>query len=294
MLLIVGGKDDHNIQRLANAAEARQAPFRLILTDQTPPPSISWQPGNGNIVINGETFTAKGTSLFIRYDVFSDQNAADKSAIYDAIKGWAEAYPSVGLLNRANETMEVSKPRALVLAQEAGFQVPKTWITSAFNQFADKAQFIAKPVGGGEYTRLLSDMGDDVKRPYIVQQKLEYPEMRLFRVGGHFFAFKVTSNILDYRTDDGVQLEEVEPPKKLAAAMQRLTDRMGLDYAAADLKTDPKTGQLMFLEVNTMPMFTGYDDAAKGRLSDALFLTMRALAGKTSAPNIKPRTGHDL
>lgn len=286
MLLIVGSKEDHNVNRLADAAKWRGHPYRLIHTDADPPPSITWKPGSPDITINGETFSAEGASLFIRYDVFSKDDEAKKGAIFDALRGWAAAYPAVGMLNRGNETLEMSKPRALVLAKECGFDVPPTWITSDFNFFADKEAWIAKPVAGGDYARLLTDMPENADRPWIVQEKLVYPELRLFRAGAHYLAFEVTSEALDYRTTRDFTLKEVTPPPALVEAMSKLTGRLGLDYAAADLKTNPRTGKLEFLEVNTMPMFTGYDDAAKGRLSDAIFLTLKKME-KGAAPKTK-------
>lgn len=275
MLLIVGGSKDHNLARLADAAKWRGHPYRVIHTDKDPAPAVSWQPGSPDITINGETFSAKGASLFLRFDVFSDSDPRQKAAYFDAIRGWAEANPQVGLLNRHNEMMEMNKPRALVLAKEAGFETPETHITSEFNRFADRGKYIAKPVAGGEYTRQLSEMGDTADRPWIVQEKLAYPELRLFRVGKHFFAYKIDSEVIDYRIDKNFRMEAVTPPPELVEAMQKLTDRMGLDYAAADLKSDPVTGRLKFLEINTMPMFTGYDDVSKGALSDAILLALK-------------------
>jgi hypothetical protein len=288
MLLIVGGKGDHNIRRLAEAAAWRGAAYRLVHTDADPPPVVSWQPGSSDITVNGEIFSACGTSLFIRYDVFGASPEAAKSAYYDAFKGWADAYPEVGLLNRRNETLEVSKPRALVLAKEAGFETPQTFISSDFNRFADKDAWIAKPVSGGDYARPLGELPEQPDRPYIVQEKLVYPELRLFRAGKHYFAFEIDSKLLDYRIDKDFTLREVPPPPALQAALERLTERLGLDYAAADLKTDPRTGKLLFMEVNTMPMFTGYDNAAQGRLSDAIFLELRRLS-EVSATPARPR-----
>jgi glutathione synthase/RimK-type ligase-like ATP-grasp enzyme len=127
-------------------------------------------------------------------------------------------------------------------------------------------------------------------RPWIVQEKLAYPEMRIFRVGRHYFAFSITSPDIDYRNSDDFTLVEVEPPQEQVEALQRLTDLLGLDYAAADFKTHPQTGRLMFLEVNTMPMFTAYDDAAQGRLSDALALFLRggAFSPKAAAKPAGP------
>jgi hypothetical protein len=278
MLLIVGSSEDHNVNRLADAAQWRKVPHRVIYTDADPPPVVTWKPGVPDITINGESFSAAGTSLFIRYDVFSKQEASQRAAFYDAIRGWAEAYPSVGMLNRGNENLEMSKPRALVLAKECGFETPDTFITADFNSVANRGNYIAKPVSGGEYTRSLDDMPAQADRPWIVQEKLRYPELRLFRTGRHYFAFEITSEALDYRTTDKFTMKEVSPPADLVTAMEKLTTRLGLDYAAADLKTDPQTGALKFLEVNSMPMFTGYDNSAQGRLSDAILLTLLKLA----------------
>ena len=289
MLLIVGGSQDHNIHRLAHAAEARGAAHRVIYTDAQPAPTVTWSPGSTMLTINGESFDAKGTSLFIRYDVFSADSDAQKAAFFDTIKGWAAAYPEVGILNRANESLEMSKPRALVEAQRCGFDIPQTTITNDFNLFANRTDYIAKPVSGGAFTKVLSDMPDTVDEPYIVQQKLSYPEMRLFRVGEHYFAFEIHSTVIDYRASDNFSMIEVPAPDKLVLALGLLSNKLGLDYAAADLKTNPKTGALEFLEINTMPMFTGYDNVAEGRLSDAMFLTLRDLGSNAvKSPVAKP------
>jgi hypothetical protein len=280
VLLIIGGSNDHNIHRLADAAKWRDHCFRLIFTDAQPQPRIDWQPCDNRLTIDGDVFLPAGTSLFIRYDVFSTpgkvadpQHARRNTAWFDAIKNWAETYPEIGILNRHNES-ELNKPRALVWAKEAGFPIPETWVTNGFERFDDRSAYIAKPIGGGDYTRLLSDL-EITEYPWIVQRKLDYPELRLFRVGGHYFAFSIASEIIDYRLDSHFSMEEVPPPEELVQCMERLTNRMKLDYAAADFKTCPQTGRLLFLEINTMPMFTGYDDAAKGRLSDAIFLQLR-------------------
>lgn len=274
MLLIVGGSKDHNIARMAEAAGSRGIDYRVIHTDAWPAPRIHWQPGQPALEVDGEVFLPAQTQLFIRYDVFGETTEADKAAFYDSLRGWAAAYPQVGIFNRGNESLEMSKPRALVLAQVCGFEIPETFVTSDFNRIAARDRYIAKPVGGGAYTRLLREVDPQDARPYIVQEKLDYPELRLFRAGSHYFAFRITSPLLDYRAGSDFTLDEVAPPPALVAAMEKLTAELGLDYAAADFKTDPETGRLKFLEVNTMPMFTGYDDAARGRLSDAMVLAL--------------------
>jgi D-alanine-D-alanine ligase-like ATP-grasp enzyme len=59
-------------------------------------------------------------------------------------------------------------------------------------------------------------------------------------------------------------------PKRLTRQLKRLTDRIGLDFAAADYKTCANTGKLKFLEVNTAPMFVAFDRAGKGCITDAI------------------------
>ena len=275
MLLIVGGSRDHNIRQLTAAAVARNLPHRVILTDSDPVPSVHWDLSQSHITINGERFDPATTALFIRFDVFGGDRART-DALYDTIKGWALAHPGVGLLNRGNESLEVNKPRALLLARECGMNIPDTIITNDFARVADGGNRIAKPVGGGAYTTMFADAVTD-GRPVIAQQKLAYPELRLFRVGAHLFAFRVTSDTLDCRIDPGIALAETAVAPALAQSMRTLSDRLGLDYAAADFKTDPATGEFVFLEINSMPMFTGYDIAVRGRLSDAMVMTLRRL-----------------
>ncbi len=43
-----------------------------------------------------------------------------------------------------------------------------------------------------------------------------------------------------------------------------------MDYGAADFKTDPETGELVFLELNSSPMFARFDLEINGQLSRAV------------------------
>ena len=47
-----------------------------------------------------------------------------------------------------------------------------------------------------------------------------------------------------------------------------------MDFGAADFKTDPETGELCFLEVNTSPMFAAFDQVAGGKLAEAILETL--------------------
>jgi len=45
---------------------------------------------------------------------------------------------------------------------------------------------------------------------------------------------------------------------------------LGLDFGAADFKTDPADRALVFLELNTSPMFARFDYTAGGQLTAAI------------------------
>ncbi len=258
----------------------------MLHHDAEDAPPVSWAMHEDLLRVGDKTFAPAGASMFVRYDVFSllapvvpaGQQALN-AVWYDFIKGWALAYPEIGMLNRGNEGHDFNKLRGLIMARACGFNIPETIVTNDYAQFKNPADYIAKPVNGGAPTCGLEDL-DNKAAPYFVQEKLDYPELRIFRAGKHYFGFGIGSKTLDSRNDEGMVLTEETPPPHLVEALRRLTDRLNLEYAAADFKTCPRGRGFLFLEVNTMPVLTGYDNAVSGRLSDAILLTLLELTGK--------------
>jgi D-alanine-D-alanine ligase-like ATP-grasp enzyme len=81
----------------------------------------------------------------------------------------------------------------------------------------------------------------------------------------------VASDDLDYRENQSARVEPLdEVPGDVGEGLTRLMDRLGLDFGAADFKTCPDTGRLLFLEINTGPMFAAFDQASKGAVTAAL------------------------
>ena len=72
---------------------------------------------------------------------------------------------------------------------------------------------------------------------------------------------------LDYRTDPNVKIRVLKEPLSEAIGLLHLAERLGQTFGAADFKTCPDTGRLLFLEFNSMPMFAAFDRAAGGVLS---------------------------
>jgi hypothetical protein len=143
---------------------------------------------------------------------------------------------------------------------------------------------IAKPVPGGGYAQDVSDLlGKTPRRegrsaaPAFVQRRLVPPEVRVYGIGAgaarRFIAFRVESSALDYRADDETQvihlpLSDVDPG--IVEGLGRLMDALEMDYGAADFKTDPDDGRLTFLEINSGPMFSAFDQVSDHAVSDAI------------------------
>jgi hypothetical protein len=172
----------------------------------------------------------------------------------------------------------------LQVAKTCGLAIPKTLISNhadRINRFAQVHDCaIAKPVNGGGYCKPLADALDPsllrdgvMPIPAFLQERLSYPEYRVYRVGRRFMAFAVQSDALDYRISPGSTMRRVETGcEPLAEEMPRLeamADALGLDFCAFDMKTRAD-GKLCFLEVNTGPMFAAHDRACDGRLTEMI------------------------
>ncbi len=60
---------------------------------------------------------------------------------------------------------------------------------------------------------------------------------------------------------------EVEP-------LRVFMSKLKMDFGAADFKSDPKTGKLIFLELNTSPMFARFNQVSNGALCRGMLETL--------------------
>lgn len=245
----------------------------------------------------------KATGAFIRHDVFGGMTdprpevSARASGWYQTLMGWLLSDPSIRLFNRHISPAAMNKPAALMFAREAGLRIPPTWITNEPGKFANDSldplklsslkldqlehsqqeKMIAKPVLGGDYCYSLAealaktDLRNGIAAvPAIVQKRLAAPEIRIYVIGSSAFAFEVRSASLDYRVNQDAELILLpEVPQELFL-LRKLMSRLGMDFGAADFKTDPDTGQLVFLELNTGPMFARFDQVSGGQICAAI------------------------
>ena len=167
-------------------------------------------------------------------------------------------------------------------ARAAGLRIPSTWVSNDVALLTARlgAPTIAKPVAGGGLCQTLDDAlvatpagAAFSAMPALIQPRLASPELRVFIIGEHVFTFAIDSPSLDYRALQDVALRYLPPPAE-AEPLRQLMREFGMDFGAADFKTDPDTGALTFLELNTSPMFARFDEACDGALCSAMVTTL--------------------
>lgn len=288
-LLIAGGTADPNLTTLAAAARDLGVPVCDLRHGGGAGPSFTWRPEDGAAWVDGEPVRPR--AAFIRQDVFGGMEdprpevAARALGWHQAAYGWALSCPGVRVFNRAAGAAAGNKPATLALALRAGLAVPDTSVTNdeaALRQWAAGGA-VAKPVAGGDFCYPLAEVLARVPvregraaAPGIVQTRLAPPEVRVYVVGRGAIAFELRSPSLDYRVRQDAEVVHLPEAPAEVAGLRRLMAELGMDFGAADFKTDPATGRLSFLELNTSPMFARFDLAAGGRLAR---LMVEALCG---------------
>lgn len=278
-LLLVGAEDDFNLRHIEKIAVSEKINVKTCFTGVKTEQKIHLDIKNNIFTINGYDVKTKG--LFMRPDVTTFQKTGKKSDQYLAYEwfeifiGWAIANDEIKIFNRNYfNRNKVNKATTLLIAKDLGIEIGETYFSNDYNFLKDRCDgnWIEKPVKGGAHTKLLENgnllpISDNlVECPLTVQKKLLKPEYRFFRIGNKYFAFTMDSPSLDYREKQDAKVEQVEFPKEHLENYVALTNRLGLNYAAADYITNPETGNLALLEVNSGAMFAAFDVASQNVL----------------------------
>lgn len=282
-LLIVGGAKDPNIAILATAARSLGcAAVALVFGDRCEP-GFSWDLAACQLFVDGEALRPR--AAFLRQDVFSyadglQPDRLDRAlAWHAALTGCCVSDDSVRVFNRHMDWRTASKPIMLKLAQLHGLAIPPTVVSNredTVRSLQRRSPQIAKPVAGGAYCCEVDDLLDGflwesgvAPVPAIVQERLKYPEYRIYVIGEDLMAFELTSNHIDYRTDRQCEIRFVSMsaiPESTRLGLGALARDVGIDFGAADFKTNSATGELCFLELNNQPMFAAHDHVSGGAL----------------------------
>lgn len=286
MLLVAGGQLDPNIGALLRRILARKVNFADLLVGPKLLPRLRFDLDTDGLWIDGKAISPRG--CFIRHDVFSQQAKppvipAEALGWYYAIKGWALSRAGVRLFNRSSAG-DGSKISNLIQARAVGLEIPQTIISNEIEEsLLCDTHWISKPVGGGEYTVDLVPGGYEkvLRSPHFFQQKMHRPELRIYRIGNALFPFSIESPDIDYRMSKNVSIDVSVCEEGLASRFVLLCDRLGLEFAAADFMRHPKTGAMVFLEINSQPMFVAFDRLMEGKMSDAIIDWLSPTAGSS-------------
>ncbi len=300
-ILIVGGTKDPSIGVLATAARRLDRAAVLLTFGDGTEPAITWSLADGAVALDGDPLVPRGA--FLRQDVFSykDSFAADRldksMAWHAAVTGACFSNADIRVLNRDMDWRTASKPIMLELARQQGLKVPETIVSNHQDEIVALHQQyprIVKPVAGGAYCVELSDILDDppwcsgvAPVPAIVQERLDYPEYRVYIVGDRLISFEVISEVIDYRTDRKSRITPLPPdflPLSIQSGLLALAREVGIDFGAADFKTRTATDEICFLELNNQPMFAAHDRACNGALAEAI---VEALAPPRINPQVR-------
>jgi len=277
MFLVFGGKKDYNIRAFIKSLELHNIKFLPILLEEGEIPNIVWDMERSMLIVNNKIVSC--SAIFLRNDVFNSvTSSATSYTWFKTIRSWALADKNISLFNK--QYIGMNKSYNLALAKEVGLATPHTIITnqiSLLRKITHPKQYIIKPIIGGKYTLTLADYlanENNYKENHTplmyLQNRLIQPEMRIYGIGKQFFAFNIISNQLDYRVDSKTKIIETVVPVHLSAKLLGLMEALKLDFGAADFKTCPKTGEYLFLEINSGPMFSKFDSISKGKLSKAM------------------------
>lgn len=278
MILVAGGALDPHQARVIAALARRGAPCTPLLHGPDAFPVVTLDVPGAQLVVDGRAVAPD--ALWVRHDVFhalADPRravVARAQAWFDTIVGWASLRPEVWWPNRAAVTRRVDKIAQLGAAAKVGLRIPATRVTNDRAALAaDAAGLVAKPVSGGGLCRSVVGLLDGrpaAPQPAFVQTRLDGPEVRAYVVGGRVLAWEILTDALDHRADPRAPVRRVALPDPERGLLLTLARTLGLDFAAADLKRDPADGALVFLEINTQPMWTAYDNDCGGELVDAI------------------------
>lgn len=281
-LIVAGGTNDPNLVRLVDIATQTEVNICDLRHGNSDSPGFSWEIDKEVINLKSQT---KVNGSFVRYDVFSSMNDTRREVSqravgwYQAIQGWLLSNPEIRLFNRYQTPIASNKVATLHLAQQVGLFVPKTSITNEVSRLKlfNSRKAIAKPIAGGDYCYPLDQLLVDIQcqdqkaaMPAIVQEKLVPPEVRIYIVGKYSFGFEICSPSLDYRINQDATIHPLNRVPAEVEPLLKLMSKLQMDFGAADFKTDPKTGQLVFLELNSSPMFVRFDQLVKGELCKAI------------------------
>ena len=149
---------------------------------------------------------------------------------------------------RAVEFVEGCRDGAII----KGASGRKTWVST-----------VSPPSMGNQFSRLS-------ECPSLIQERITGEDIRVHVAGESCHAEAILSADVDYRRTGRARFSQVQLSPDILDACVRVARCLDLSFVGIDLKRDVRTGELVFLEANSMPCYQVYDRRASGRISAAL------------------------
>jgi hypothetical protein len=308
-IVLLGADDDEHIEAIASELQARGE--RPLLIDPRRFPrqlSVSLGAEMADIRI-GDAAALVPRSVYVR-SLYTDPLGYKSNVDQSMEKNWRRTsvalnerwhvlsslllrWSALGsrLYNSAECALPLTKPFQLALLRRAGLPVPHTLWTNdpaAVQEFcAKRGDTIYKPVHGGAHTRQLEPRDLEPARlarlgasPVCFQELLPGRNLRVYVVDERVVcALSVESEQLDFREVEP-KVTAIELGPELERQCIEAARCLGLRFTGMDLREDAQ-GRPLFLELNSSPMFLGFEQLANVKigtfLCDAL---LREAAGQ--------------
>lgn len=209
--------------------------------------------------------------------------------------GWADVADAV-VLNRPSAMLSNgSKPYQARLIAAAGFDVPRTLITTdraAVERFAAGGRVIYKSISGTRSIvhALAAEQAarlDDVRWcPTQFQELVAGVEHRVHVVGDRWFACRIESDAIDYRYAPAAYAA-CELPDDVGRRCVALARALGLVLCGIDLRQRPDGGWTCF-EVNPSPAYSCYEKVTGQPIGGAIAEVLaRAVRPRARGPAVQ-------
>jgi hypothetical protein len=296
-VLLIGSPDDPHIDAIATGLRDNGAEALIVDTLSFPlEPLITLGERLDAIRIDGRVVD-RPASVYLRdiyvhplaYGIGADDEMDEDwrrtlvafrekaQVLYPLLGRWYEL--GVPIYNPTVGDWRYAKPFQLALLKSAGLPVPETVWTNdpeAVKRFAEGRRVVYKPVAGGAATRELGpeDLTDDRLRalagaPVTFQELLVGDNYRVYCLDGQVVAeIRVVSQEIDFRQNEEI-IEETTLTPEVREECLRAAEVLGMRWTGIDLRAGVD-GRLRFLELNSSPMFLGFDARAGTKILEAL------------------------
>ena len=217
-----------------------------------------------------------------------DPMSIKASGFETQLLGWLNASDAL-VINKADPSAtNNSKPYQLSLINQAGFEVPETFISNDAKQatafLANAGRAVYKSVSGvrsivHEVSNDHLQFIDDVQWcPTLFQKVVDGINYRVHVIGDQLFAVRIMSDQLDYRYGKTTMVSE-ELPAVIARKCVALNKILGLHFSGIDLMRTAGDEWYCF-EVNASPGYSYFQHNSGAPISQALAQFMIRADGK--------------